>query len=103
VGAERTIKLLVALKNAGGAGRVSGRLLRGDVLVRLTCKRVNGTSYDNSRSDLRRMKVVVKVRWAMARGATRLAAATAERCRNMARAIEVERRVSGVVLGFVVS
>jgi hypothetical protein len=30
---------------------------------------------------------VVKVRRAMARGATRLAAATAERCRNMARAI----------------
>lgn len=58
-----------------------------------------------SRIDLRRTKVVVKVRWAMARGATRLAAATAERCRNMARAIGVERRgfewVSSLTLGWI--
>lgn len=39
------------------------------------------------------------MRRAMARGATRLAAATAERCRNMARAIGVERRVEEAVGG----
>jgi hypothetical protein len=49
------------------------------------------------------MKEVVKERWAMARGATRLAAATAERCRNMARAIGVEWRGWGVVSVSVVS
>jgi len=41
---------------------------------------------------LRRTKVVVKVRRAMAAGAARLAAAMAERWRNMARAIGVEWR-----------
>lgn len=61
------------------------------------CNGVNGnaTIYGKSRSYTRRTKVVVKVRRAMARGATRLAAATAERCRNMARAIGVERRGIG--------
>jgi hypothetical protein len=93
VDAEHTVKLLVALEDAGRISRVAGLLLGGGTLVHIACKRVNGTSYDSSRSDLRRMKDVVKVRWAMARGATRLAAATAERCRNMARAIGVERRV----------
>jgi hypothetical protein len=101
-GRERTVKLLVARENAGGIGRVAGLLVGGGVLC-FTYTRVNGTSYDGSSSDLRRTKVVVKVRWAMARGATRLAAATAERCRNMARAIEVERRVGGWVWSFVVS
>lgn len=43
-------------------------------------------------SPLRRTKVVVKVRRAMAAGAARLAAAIAERWRNMARAIGVEWR-----------
>lgn len=50
--------------------------------------------------NLRRTKVVVKVRRAMARGATRLAAATAERWRNMAQAIGGERRVGGRVVSF---
>lgn len=47
--------------------------------------------------------MVVKVRWAMARGATRRAAATAERWRNMAGVIGVERRGERLVVSFVVS
>jgi hypothetical protein len=82
--AQHTVKLLVALEDAGRTGGVAGLLVRGSLLVHIACKRVNGISYDSSWSDLRRTKVVVKVRRAMARGATRLAAATAERCRNMA-------------------
>jgi hypothetical protein len=87
VGASRTVKLLEALENTRGAGGVTRLLSCGGLLVHIACERVNGRSYDSSRSDLRRTKVVVKVRRAIARGATRLAAATAERWRNMARAI----------------
>jgi len=93
-GRKRTVELLEALKDTGSIGRVASLLVGGGVLC-FACMRVNGTSYDSCPSDLRRTKVVVKVRRAMARGATRLAAATAERCRNMARAIGVERRGEG--------
>jgi hypothetical protein len=95
VGAGRTVELLEPFKNAGRIGLVTGLLVRGGLLVHVACERVNGASYDGSWSDLRRTKEVVKVRWARTRGATRLAAATAERCRNMARAIEVEWRLGG--------
>jgi hypothetical protein len=102
IGVKRTVELLVALDNAGRAGRMACLLIRGGLLVHVAYGVVNGASYESSKSNIRRTKVVVKVRRAMARGAARLAAAKAERCRNMARAIGVERRVLGWWLEVVV-
>lgn len=60
--------------------------------ARIACIGVNGISCDSFWRNLRRTKDVVKVRCARARGTARLAAAMAERWRNMARAIGVEWR-----------
>jgi hypothetical protein len=91
VRAQHTVELLEALEHTGGGGRVASLLLRNVALLgllalgRLPCYGVNGTSYDSSSRDIQRAKVVVKVRRvARARGATRLAAAIAERWTNMA-------------------
>ena len=72
---------------------MAGLLLVGGLGLRVACCEVNGVSVGSSRGGpLRRTKVVVKVRRAMAAGAARLAAAMAERWTNMARAIGVEWR-----------
>jgi hypothetical protein len=99
VRAQHTVELLEALEHTGGVGRVTSLLLRNVALLGLLilgglpCYGVNGTSYDSSSRDIQRAMVVVKVRRvAMARGATRLAAAIAERWTNMAGAIGVEWR-----------
>jgi hypothetical protein len=97
--AQRTVELLEARKNARRVGRVTSLLLCNVALLGLLalgglpCYSVNGTSYDSSSRNIQRAKVVVKVRRvAMARGATRLAAAIAERWTNMAGTIGVEWR-----------
>jgi hypothetical protein len=94
-GATRTVELLVALKDTRGVGLMASLLVGSGLLVDVACIGVNGLSYDSSWYNLRRTKVVVKVRRATARGAMRLAAAKAERWTNMARAIGVERRGCG--------